>query len=108
MAIFIIEKIKRKDPKIITRYVVEKFVGLGPFWYGHHAAFQFDFNEALPKVSHRTLLLTNTGDQIYENAKWAKSMRPDLGYVEIEGGGVDIVDQKPELWAQIVAKFLGE
>lgn len=94
------------DPKLITRYVAEKFIGLGPFWYGHHAAFQYNHNEALPKIKHRTLLLTNTGDQIYENAKWAKKMRPDLDYVAIEGGGVDIVDQKPEEWSDVVAKFL--
>lgn len=94
------------DPKLITRYVAEKFIGLGPFWYGHHAAFQYNHNEALPKIKHRTLLLTNTGDQIYENAKWAKKMRPDLDYVAIEGGGVDIVDQKPEEWSDVVAEFL--
>lgn len=94
------------DPKLITRYVAEKFIGLGPFWYGHHAAFQYNHNETLPKVTHRTLMLTNTGDQIYENAKWAKEMRPDLEYVAIEGGGVDIVDQKPEEWSDIVVKFL--
>lgn len=94
------------DPELITRYVAEKFIGLGPLWYGHHAAFQYNHNETLPKVKHRTLLLTNTGDQIYENAKWAKEMRPDLDYVAIEGGGVDIVDQKPEEWSDVVTDFL--
>lgn len=94
------------DPKLITRYTAEKFIGLGPFWYGHHAAFQYNHNEALMKVKHRTLMLTNTGDQIYENAKWAKKMRPDLDYVAIEGGGVDIVDQKPEEWSDAVVDFL--
>lgn len=94
------------DPKLITRYTAEKFIGLGPFWYGHHAAFQYNHNRDLPKIKHRTLLLTNTGDQIYENAKWAKEMRPDLDYVAIEGGGVDIVDQKPEEWSDVVVGFL--
>ncbi|MBT4738974.1 MAG: alpha/beta fold hydrolase [Rhodospirillaceae bacterium] len=94
------------DPKLITRYTAEKFIGLGPFWYGHHAAFQYNHNVDLPKIKHRTLLLTNTGDQIYENAKWAKKMRPDLDYVAIEGGGVDIVDQMPEEWSDVVVGFL--
>ncbi len=94
------------DAKLITRYTAEKFIGLGPFWYGHHAAFQYNHNEALPKITHRTLLLTNTGDQIYENAKWAKEMRPDLDYIALEGGGVDIVDQMPEEWADAVVGFL--
>jgi pimeloyl-ACP methyl ester carboxylesterase len=94
------------DPALITRYTAEKFIGLGPFWYGHHAAFQYDFNAALPKITHRTLLLTNTGDQIYENAKWAREMRPDLAYIELQGGGVDIVDQMPEEWSDAVVGFL--
>jgi len=94
------------DPALITRYTAEKFIGLGPFWYGHHAAFQYDFNAALPKIKHRTLLLTNTGDQIYANAVLAKEMRPDLAYIELQGGGVDIVDQLPEEWSDAVVGFL--
>ncbi len=34
-------------------------------------------------------------------------MRPDFEYAELAGGGVDIVDQQPEAWANLVAKFLG-
>lgn len=94
------------DPKLITRYTAEKFIGLGPFWYGHHAAFQYNHNEALPKITHRTLLLTNTGDQIYENAKWANKMRPDLDFIALQGGGVDVVDQMPEEWSDAVVGFL--
>lgn len=94
------------DPALITRYTAEKFIGLGPFWYGHHAAFQYDFNAVLPKIEHRTLLLTNTGDQIYANAVLAKEMRPDLAYIELQGGGVDIVDQLPEEWSDAVVGFL--
>jgi len=94
------------DPKLTTRVTVEKFMGFGPFWYGHYAAFIYDHNAAIPKIKHRTLILTNTGDQIYENAKWTKRMRPDFEFTELQGGGVDIVDQQPEAWADAVAKFL--
>ena len=94
------------NPKIITRYVAEKFIGLGPFWYGHHAAFQYDFNSAFMKVKHKALILTNTGDQIYSNALLAKKMRPDIAYVELEGGGVDVVDQLPAVWTNSVINFL--
>ena len=94
------------DPKLITRYTVEKFMGYAPFWYGHHAAFLYDHNRTLPLIKHPTLIMTNTGDQIYENAKQTRKMRPDFAYVELQGGGVDIVDQQPEAWADAVAKFL--
>jgi pimeloyl-ACP methyl ester carboxylesterase len=94
------------DPQLITRYTMERFEGYGPFWYGHHAAFIYDHNRSIPKISHPTLILTNTGDQIYENAKLTKQMRPDFQFVELPGGGIDIVDQQPEAWAEAVAGFL--
>jgi pimeloyl-ACP methyl ester carboxylesterase len=94
------------DPKVITRLIVEKHMGYGPFWYGHHAAFVYDHNSAIPKVKHRTLILTNTGDAIYQNAQWTRRMRPDFAYAELQGGGIDITDQQPEAWAQAIAAFL--
>ena len=94
------------DPRTITRYTVEKFQGYAPWWTGHHAAFIYDHNTALMNLEHPTLILTNTGDQIYENAKMTREMRPDFAYVELEGGGIDIVDQMPEEWADAVEAFL--
>lgn len=94
------------DPQLITRYTMERFEGYGPFWYGHHAAFIYDHNRSIPKISHPTLIMTNTGDQIYENAKLTKQMRPDFTLVELPGGGIDIVDQQSEAWAEAVASFV--
>jgi len=94
------------DPKLITRYTVERFMGYGPFWYGHHAAYIYNHNVSLAKVQHPTLIITNTGDQIYANAQETMKMRPDFAYAELQGGGVDIVDQQPEAWAEAIAKFL--
>ena len=94
------------DPKTITRYTVERFQGYAPFWTGHHAAFIYDHNTALVNLAVPTMILTNTGDQIYEGAKLAAEIRPDFAYVELQGGGIDIVDQMPEEWADAVAGFL--
>jgi pimeloyl-ACP methyl ester carboxylesterase len=94
------------DPKLITRYTMERFEGYGPFWYGHHAAFIYDHNRSIPKIKRPTLIMTNTGDQIYENAKVTRAMRPDFQFVELQGGGIDIVDQQPEAWSDAVAGFL--
>jgi pimeloyl-ACP methyl ester carboxylesterase len=94
------------DPQLMTRYTVERFVGYGPFWYGHHAAFIYDHNATIVKIRKPTLIITNTGDQIYEHARWAHRMRPDFDYVELEGGGVDIVDQQPRAWVRAIADFL--
>lgn len=94
------------DPKTITRYVTEKFEGYAPFWIGHHAAFIYDHGAALSRIKHPTLILTNTGDEIYKHAKLAREMRPDFFYRELVGGGVDIVDQMSYPWAKEVADFL--
>lgn len=94
------------DPRLITRYTVEKFQGFGPFWYGHHAAYQYDHAEALKRLALPTLLLTNTGDQLYSMALRAKKIRPDFSFKELAGGGVDIVDQQPEAWSEAVAQFV--
>lgn len=94
------------DPRTITRYVVDKFQGYAPFWVGHHAAFIYDHSAALMRIQRPTLILTNTGDEIYKNAKMAREMRPDFAYTELEGGGVDIVDQLPEQWADAVSAYI--
>lgn len=97
---------KAPDPKLITRYTMERFEGYGPYWYGHHAAFMYDHNRSIQKINHPTLIITNTGDMIYENAKITREMRPDFQFIELQGGGVDIVDQQPDAWSDAVAKFL--
>lgn len=94
------------DPKLITRYTVEQFMGYGPFWYGHHAAFEYDHAAAIMKIRRPTLILTNTGDQIYENSKVAHRMRPDFAFHAVPGGGIDIMDQEPEAWVEAIDRFL--
>lgn len=93
-------------PARISDYVVQALIGRGRFWYGHHAAYQYDHAEALARVTQPTLILTNTGDMIYPLALRAREIRPDFEFAELQGGGVDIVDQQPEEWSSIVAEFL--
>jgi len=94
------------DPEVITRYTVERFQGYAPFWIGHHAAFLYDHADALARLAVPTLILTNSGDQVYAEALAAAKLRPDFAFKELEGGGIDIVDQQPEAWADAVAGFL--
>ena len=94
------------DPETITRYTIERFQGYAPVWTGHHAAFIYDHGDSIARIKHTTLILTNTGDQIYEHARVTRKMRPDFAYTELTGGGIDIVDQMPEQWADAVAAFL--
>ncbi len=93
-------------PGTVTRYIVETLGGLAPFWYGHHAAFMYDHAASLKKIRHPTLILTNTGDQIYEHAKLSHRTRPDFEFTALEGGGIDVVDQLPDAWTEAVAAFV--
>jgi pimeloyl-ACP methyl ester carboxylesterase len=90
----------------VTRYVVETLSGLAPFWYGHHAAFLYDHAASMRRITQPTMILTNTGDQIYEHAQRARALRPDFAFVALEGGGIDVVDQLPDAWAEAVARFV--
>jgi pimeloyl-ACP methyl ester carboxylesterase len=76
------------------------------FWYGHKAAYAYDMTEAFMTLAMPTLILTNTGDDIYHLAQRARGLRPDMAYVELAGGTHDIVDEQPEAWAAAVARFV--
>lgn len=93
-------------PARLSDYVVQALIGDGPFWYGHHAAFTYRQQDVLPAVTQPTLILTNTGDMIYPHARAAHELCPHFAYAELQGGGVDIVDEQPEAWADAVAAFL--
>lgn len=90
----------------LSDYVIQALSGQGAYWHGHHAAFQYRQELSLLKVQHPTLILSNTGDLIYDHAQRARALRPDFAYAELEGGGVDIVDQQPEAWSALVAGFV--
>lgn len=90
----------------ISDYIVQAMVGRGPFWWGHHAAYMYDQAPRLPLITQPTMLLTNSGDMINADSHAAHQIRPDFTFVELEGGGVDIVDQQSEAWAEAVASFL--
>ncbi|MCB2106610.1 MAG: alpha/beta hydrolase [Rhodobacteraceae bacterium] len=94
------------DPKLITRYVIERFLGTGESWYGHHVAYEYNSTEGLKNMKARTLVLGNSGDMVIEITRRIKTLRPDVAYVELEGGGVDIVDQQPQVWVDAIHRFI--
>ena len=75
-------------------------------WYAHAAVMAYKHEDALPRLEHTTLILANTGDAIYAQSQRAREMRPDIEYAELDGGTIDIIDEQPEGWADIVAGFL--
>ena len=67
------------------------------FWYGHKAAYEYDMTEAFMGIQVPTLILTNTGDDIYFLSCRARDMRPDMAFVELDGGTHDIIDEHRRL-----------
>ncbi len=90
----------------VQQYVLWMVSGSAPLWYGHNAAFSYDHGARLAAIRHPTLVLTNTGDILYEHAVRTRSLRPDFTFVALEGGGVDVVDQLPEARTAAVIDFL--
>ncbi len=90
----------------VQQYVLWMASVTAPLWYGHNAAFSYDHVGRMAGITHPTLVLTNTGDVLYEHALRTRSLRPDFTFVALEGGGVDVVDQLPEAWTAAVVEFL--
>lgn len=95
-----------KGLDLCTGYIVQQLMGLGPFWYGHHAAFNYDGAEAMQKLTQPALALFNTGDMLYPLAAKTRELCPHFTHVELEGGGVDITDQDPEGWVREVSSYI--
>lgn len=93
-------------PARLSDYVVQSLIGRGPFWYGHHAAYTYRLDDTLPRIVQPGMILSNSGDMIYPHAGRAHALRPDFAFVALEGGGIDIVDEQPDAWADAVAAFL--
>jgi len=52
------------------------------------------------------MVMGNDGDVIIDITRKIKELRPDITYVELKGGGVDIVDQEPQAWVDAIVKFI--
>lgn len=74
---------------------------------GHAAVYRYDLHSALFELAMPTLILTNTGEDLYRHSQEAHALRSDFfSYRELVGGTHDIVDEQPENWSEAVADFL--
>lgn len=94
------------EPRMITRQIVDAYTATGPGWYGTHAVYTYDHAAAFRRLRHPTLVIANTGDRVYPETRRIQSLRPDIPYVELPGGTVDIQDQAPREWAAEIIRFL--
>ena len=94
------------DIDAMHRNVLQTLWAGDTFWYGHKAAYKYDITAAFMALQVPTLILTNTGDDIYLLSCRARDMRPDMTFVELKGGTHDIVDEQPEAWSEVVIAFI--
>lgn len=77
------------------------------FWL-FEPVFAHDLAADLAGITAPTLILTNTGEDLFEASQRAHELRPDWTFAALEAGTHDIVDEQPEAWAAIVSGFLAQ
>lgn len=74
---------------------------------GHKAVYRYDLRGALMRLQLPTLILTNTGEDLYSHSLAAQALRPDdFELAVLDGGTHDIVDEQPAHWAAAVTAFV--
>ena len=94
------------DLRAMHRYVVEMLANSEDYHWGFTAAFAHDLAADLHAITAPTLVLTNTGEDLYDASRRAHALRPDWAFAALDGGTHDIVDEQPEAWVAAVAGFL--
>ena len=96
------------DLELMQRYTVEALLSATTNWRAFPLILEADLGALLDAIRVRTLLLTNTGEDLYQATRRAHARRPDLRYAELAGGSHDIVDEQPGAWTDVVTAFLAE
>lgn len=94
------------DLDLMHRYTVEALVSGATNWRAFPLILGADLRALLSAIHVRTMLLTNTGEDLYDATRRSHALRPDFAYQELVGGSHDIVDEQPEAWTAVVAAFV--
>ncbi len=96
------------DLALMHRYTVEGLYRGASNWKAFPLVIGADLGGQLAALQVPTLLLTNTGEDLYEATQRSRDLRPDFfAYRALQGGTHDIIDEQPEAWVAAVADFLG-
>lgn len=88
------------------RYVTELLANPEYYFWGFEAAFAHDLAADLLAVKAQTLILSNTGEDLYAASQRAHALRPDFAFAALAGGTHDIADEQSEAWVKVVTEFL--
>lgn len=96
------------DLELMQRYTVEGLVSAQHNWKAFPLIIDADLGELLRRVRVPSLLLTNTGEDLYDATRRCHQIRPDFAFAQLEGGTHDIIDEQPGPWTEQVARFLSQ
>lgn len=97
------------DIDAMHRYVIDMLAIPERNHWGFLAALAYDISTDLAALTMPTLILTNSGEDLYAASRRAHALRPDaFAFMALEGGTHDIVDEQPAQWADAVARFLAQ
>jgi pimeloyl-ACP methyl ester carboxylesterase len=95
------------DIRLMHRYTVEALCRGDTNWKAFPLVLGADLEAVLRELQVETLLLTNTGEDLYEATQRSRDLRPGFfAYRELAGGSHDIIDEQPGPWTRTVADFL--
>jgi pimeloyl-ACP methyl ester carboxylesterase len=95
------------DLALMHRYTVEGLYRGDTNWRAFPLIIGADLGGLLQALQVPTLLLTNTGEDLYDATRRSRELRPAFfAYAELQGGTHDIIDEQPGPWVDAVAAFL--
>nr|WP_315474694.1 alpha/beta hydrolase [uncultured Sandarakinorhabdus sp.] len=94
------------DIDAMHRHVVTMLANPERYFWAFEAVFGHDLAADLAVITVPTLVLTNSGEDIYDATCRAAQSRPDWAFTALNGGTHDIVDEQPQAWADAVTQFL--
>ena len=95
-----------RDLQLMQRYTIEGLVSAEHNWKAFPLIIEADLSVLLRKLTVPTLLLTNTGEDLYEATRRCHDLRPDFAYAQLQGGTHDIIDEQSGSWTDEVVRFL--
>ena len=95
-----------QDLHLMNRYTIEGLVSGDHNWKAFPLIIEADLTAMLQAIRVPTLLLTNTGEDLFAATHRCHALRPDFAFAQLAGGTHDIVDEQPTAWVQQVVKFL--
>jgi pimeloyl-ACP methyl ester carboxylesterase len=88
------------------RHVTTMLANPDRYFWAFAAVFAHDLAFDLERITVPTMVLTNSGEDLYAASGRAAARRPDWRFVALAGGTHDIIDEQPDAWTAAVIDFL--